>query len=68
LSNALVEVRKIYNLGGEKLIKWYRNNISKIERNREHFFTYSFSKMIDETIEDLKKKEFSLIDSYKDII
>ncbi len=54
LSNALVEVRKIYNLGGEKLIKWYRNNISKIERNREHFFTYSFSKMIDETIQDLK--------------
>ena len=41
---------------------------SKIEKNREHFFTYSFSKMIDETIEDLKKKEFSLIDSYKDII
>jgi hypothetical protein len=43
-------------MGRDGMIEWYKNNIDKIERNREHFFTYSFSKMIDDTIRDLQRK------------
>lgn len=54
LNDALGEIRKIYTLGKDSLINFYKNNVEKIKKNKEHFFTYSFSKMIDETIDDLK--------------
>ena len=55
LNTVLKEIRKIYSKGEENIIKWYGNNIEKIKKNKEKFFEYSFTKMIDETIEDLKK-------------
>jgi hypothetical protein len=56
LNEALVQIKRIYSMGRDGMIEWYKNNIDKIERNREHFFTYSFSKMIDDTIRDLQRK------------
>ena len=45
----------MYDKGGNYLNNWYRNNIEKIKKNKERFFEFSFSKMIEETIEDLKE-------------
>jgi hypothetical protein len=61
LNQALKEVRKIYKMGKNEIIDWYKNNIEKIEKNKSKLFTYSFSKMIDESIYILKE-------SYKNII
>jgi hypothetical protein len=61
LNQALKEVRKIYKMGKIEIIDWYKNNIEKIEKNKSKLFTYSFSKMIDESIYILKE-------SYKNII
>lgn len=55
LNAALEEVKKIYNKGKSHIINWYANNIEKIKKNKERFFEFSFSKMIEETIEDLKE-------------
>jgi hypothetical protein len=54
LNDALAQIRKIYTLGPESLINWYKNNTQRFKKNRERFFEFSFSKMIDETIEELK--------------
>lgn len=54
LNDALAQIRKIYSLGPESLMNWYKNNTQRFKKNRERFFEFSFSKMIDETIEDLK--------------
>lgn len=55
LNDVFGEIRKIYTFGKDSIVNYYKNNIEKIKKNKEHFFTYSFSKMIDDTIEDLKK-------------
>ena len=55
LNEALKQIRKIYTIGREGMVEWYKNNIEKINANREKFFTYSFSKMINDTITDLKR-------------
>lgn len=55
LNEVLKQIRKIYSIGRDGMIEWYKNNLEKIEYNRNKFFSYSFSKMIDETIDDLKK-------------
>ena len=53
LNAAFKEIKKIYSIGRDGMIEWYRNNIDKINANREKFFTYSFSTMIDDTIKEL---------------
>lgn len=53
LNEALKQIRRIYSMGRNDIIEWYKNNMEKITSNREKFFTYSFSKMIDDTIKDL---------------
>ena len=67
LNSALKEVKRIYNIGGNGILEWYKKNIDKIEHNKIKFFEYKFSDMIKETILDLKK-QFSSTDSYKNII
>lgn len=61
LNGVLKEIKKIYSIGKDGIIEWYKNNIDKIEYNRDKFFTYSFSKMIDETITDLKEFKKDII-------
>jgi hypothetical protein len=61
LNEALKQIRNVYSIGKNGIIDWYKNNIDKIEYNRNKFFTYSFSKMIDETITDLKKFKKDII-------
>lgn len=61
LNEALKQIRKVYSIGRDGIIDWYKNNVDKIEYNRNKFFTYSFSKMIDETITDLKKFKKDII-------
>lgn len=53
LNAAFKEIKKIYSIGRDGMIEWYRNNIDKINDNRQKFFTYSFSTMIDDTIKEL---------------
>jgi hypothetical protein len=53
LNLAFKQIKKIYSIGRDGMIEWYRNNIDKINVNREKFFTYSFSTMIDNTIKEL---------------
>ena len=67
LNSALKEVKRIYNIGGNGILEWYKKNIDKIEHNKIKFFEYKFSDMIKETILDLKK-QFSSTESYKNII
>ena len=67
LNSALKEVKRIYNIGGNSILEWYKKNIDKIEHNKIKFFEYKFSDMIKETILDLKK-QFSSTESYKNII
>jgi len=67
LNSALKEVKRIYNIGGNGILEWYKKNIDKIEHNKSKFFEYKFSDMIKETIGDLKK-QFSSTESYKNII
>ncbi len=55
LNAALEQVKRVYTLGANGIKNWYRNNIEKIKKNKERFFEFSFSKMIDETIEELKE-------------
>lgn len=55
LNVALEQVKRVYRLGPNGIINWYRNNFEKIKKNKERFFEFSFSKMIDETIEELKE-------------
>ena len=61
LNEALKQIRNVYSIGKDGIIDWYKNNVDKIEYNRNKFFTYSFSKMIDETITDLKKFKKDII-------
>jgi hypothetical protein len=67
LNSALKEVKRIYNIGGNGILEWYKKNIDKIEHNKSKFFEYKFSDMIKETVLDLKK-QFSSTESYKNII
>jgi hypothetical protein len=67
LNSALKEVKRIYNIGGNGILEWYKKNIDKIEYNKSKFFEYKFSDMVKETILDLKK-QFNSTDSYKNII
>jgi hypothetical protein len=67
LNSALKEVKRIYNIGGNGILEWYKKNVDKIEHNKSKFFEYKFSDMIKETIKDLKK-QFSSTESYKNII
>ncbi len=53
LNDALEQIRKVHKLGIDSIINFYKNNIEKIKKNKERFFEYSFSKMIDDTIKDL---------------
>ncbi len=53
LNDALGQIRKVHKLGIDSIINFYKNNIEKIKKNKERFFEYSFSKMIDDTIKDL---------------
>ncbi len=53
LNDALGQIRKVHELGVDSIINFYKNNIEKIKKNKERFFEYSFSKMIDDTIKDL---------------
>ncbi len=55
LNAALVQIKTVYDKGESFINKWYRDNIEKIKKNKERFFEFSFSKMIDETIEELKE-------------
>jgi hypothetical protein len=55
LNAALEQVKRVYTLGANRIKIWYRDNIEKIKKNKERFFEFSFSKMIDETIEELKE-------------
>jgi len=55
LNAALEQVKRVYTLGANGIQIWYRDNIEKIKKNKERFFEFSFSKMIEETIEDLKE-------------
>jgi len=61
LNEALKQIKNVYSIGKDGIIDWYKNNVDKIEYNRNKFFTYSFSKMIDETITDLKKFKKDII-------
>jgi hypothetical protein len=53
LNDALGQIRKVHKLGINSIINFYKNNIEKIKKNKERFFEYSFSKMIDDTIKEL---------------
>ena len=53
LNDVLGQIKKIHYLGTESIINFYNNKSEKFKKNKERFFEYSFSKMIDETIKDL---------------
>jgi GDP-L-fucose synthase len=53
----LKEIKKIYELGEEKLIAWYKKNIDKIEKNKKIFLEFGKRDLIRETINDLKMKK-----------
>ena len=46
---------RIKNLGEKHLIDWYFKNKEKIEKNKTTLFTYSYNKMVDEVILELKE-------------
>jgi len=58
LNEALKQIRRIYNMGSDGIIDWYKKNVDKLEQNKSRFFEYSFSEMMESTI-------FNLKDSYK---
>lgn len=55
LNKAFIEINKIYKMGRDSIMSWYKTNIDKVISNKQKFFEFSFSKMIDETIEELKE-------------
>jgi GDP-L-fucose synthase len=57
LNGALEEIKRIYNLGEEYIINWYKNNIETIEYNKDIFLSYSKSNMLKKTLNNLKMKK-----------
>lgn len=57
LNATLKEIKRIYNLGEEYIINWYKNNIETIEYNRDVFLSYSKNNMLEKTINNLKMKK-----------
>ena len=57
LNLVLKEIKKIHELGEDKLKAWYQRNITKIERNQKIFLDYGKRDLIRETINDLKMKK-----------
>jgi GDP-L-fucose synthase len=63
LNLALKEIKKIHELGEEKLMAWYKRNIDKIKRNQKIFLEYGKRDLIKETINDLKMKKILITGS-----
>ena len=57
LNGALEEIKRIYNLGEEYILNWYKNNIETIEYNKDIFLSYSKSNMLKKTLNNLKMKK-----------
>jgi len=57
LNGALKEIKKIYNLGEEYIINWYKNNIETIEYNRDVFLSYGKNNIFKKTLNNLKMKK-----------
>jgi GDP-L-fucose synthase len=61
LDKCLIEIKRIYSLGANHILEWYRNNIDKIEYNRELFMSYGKSRTanvaINEIIKGMKTKK-----------
>ena len=55
LNAVFKEIKRIKNLGEKHLIDWYFKNKEKIEKNKTTLFTYSYNKMVDEVILELKE-------------
>ncbi len=55
LNAVLNEIKKIHSFGKDYIIRWYMKNLQKIKKNKERFFEFSFAKMIDDTIQELKE-------------
>lgn len=48
------EIRRIYELGEDYIIEWYKNNIDKIERNKNKILTFSNEEFMNQTLEKIK--------------
>jgi GDP-L-fucose synthase len=57
LDGALAEIKRIYNLGEEYIIDWYKNNIETIEHNRDVFLSYGKNNILEKTLNNLKMKK-----------
>jgi len=57
LNRVLIEIKRIYNLGSEYIFNWYKNNIDKIEYNKNLFLSFGKVNIINKTINDLKMKK-----------
>ena len=57
LNGALKEIKRIYNLGEEYIINWYKNNIETIEYNRDIFLSYGKNNIFKKTLNNLKMKK-----------
>jgi len=57
LNRVLIEIKRIYNLGSEYILNWYKNNIDKIEYNKNLLLSFGKINIINKTINDLKMKK-----------
>lgn len=53
LDRCLGEIKRIYSLGANHILEWYRNNIHKIEYNRQLFMSYGKSHTTNEVINEI---------------
>jgi GDP-L-fucose synthase len=57
LNSALIEIKRIYNLGQTHILNWYKDNVDKIKKNQKTFLQYGKGDFITETINELKMKK-----------
>lgn len=53
----LKEIKRIYSLGEDYILDWYKKNIDKIKKNQDTFFSYANQNMIKEVIKEIKMKK-----------
>lgn len=56
LDKCLSEIKRIYNLGSDYILKWYKNNIDKIEYNKKLFMSYGKGHAVNEAINEIIKR------------
>lgn len=67
LDKCLIEIKRIYSLGADYILEWYKNNIDKIEYNKKQFMSYGKShapnKITNEIIKEMKTKKILITGS-----